>query len=99
MWIVFSVSSTLFATESPSSEPLTGISSEADGDSERPGLPRSHSERLLTISKEHVQQERELREKYHETVYNTAEKVIRTSQNSQLKALRVSSNTPRTNVT
>lgn len=85
---IFSVSTTLFSTESPSSEPLTGISSETDGETERT-LPRSHSERLLTISKEHVQQERELREKYHDSIYNTAEKVIQASQNSQLKALRV----------
>lgn len=32
------------------------------------GLPRSHSERLLAVCKEHVTQERELQEKYHELV-------------------------------
>lgn len=83
------VTSALFSTESLSSEPLTGISSEqTDGETDRPGLPRSHSERLLAISREHVHQERELREKYHEIIYSTAEKVLRSSQNNQMKQLR-----------
>lgn len=34
-------------------------------------------------------QEKELREKYHDVIYNTAEKIMRTSQNNQLKLLRV----------
>ncbi|XP_015596066.1 1-phosphatidylinositol 4,5-bisphosphate phosphodiesterase classes I and II isoform X2 [Cephus cinctus] len=53
------------------------------------GLPRSQSERLLTVCKEHVIQERELQEKYHEVVFMTVEKVMRTSQSNQLKTLRV----------
>ncbi|KAG8225967.1 hypothetical protein J437_LFUL006196 [Ladona fulva] len=51
------------------------------------GLPRSHSERILALHKEHVGQERELREKYHEAVFSTLEKVMLTSQTNQLKAL------------
>ncbi|XP_011300454.1 1-phosphatidylinositol 4,5-bisphosphate phosphodiesterase classes I and II isoform X2 [Fopius arisanus] len=53
------------------------------------GLPRSQSERLLTVCKEHVNQERELQEKYHESVFSLVEKVMKTSQTNQLKTLRV----------
>ena len=53
------------------------------------GLPRSRSERLLTVCKEHVLQERELQEKYHENVFATVEKVMKSSQSSQLKTLKV----------
>ncbi|XP_015173186.1 PREDICTED: 1-phosphatidylinositol 4,5-bisphosphate phosphodiesterase classes I and II isoform X2 [Polistes dominula] len=53
------------------------------------GLPRSHSERLLAVCKVHVQQERELQEKYHESVFATVEKVMRASQSNQLKTLKV----------
>ncbi|KAJ8944413.1 hypothetical protein NQ318_023186, partial [Aromia moschata] len=81
----------VFSTESPSAEPLTSV---ADGpetsgsDGEKPTLPRSHSERLLAVNKEFVMQEKELREKYHEVIYNTAEKVMRASQTNQIKALK-----------
>lgn len=83
----------VFSTESPSAEPLTGVADNAESstvDPERPSLPRSHSERLLAINRDFVIQERELREKYHDIIYNTAEKVMRMSQNNQKKALRVS---------
>ncbi|KAI4492377.1 hypothetical protein M0804_002168 [Polistes exclamans] len=53
------------------------------------GLPRSQSERLLAVCKVHVQQERELQEKYHESVFATVEKVMRASQSNQLKTLKV----------
>ncbi|KAL2751268.1 hypothetical protein V1477_000426 [Vespula maculifrons] len=53
------------------------------------GLPRSQSERLLAVCKAHVLQERELQEKYHESVFATVEKVMRTSQSNQLKTLKV----------
>lgn len=82
----------VFSTESASAEPLTSV---ADGpetsgsDGEKPSIPRSHSERLLAINKEFVVQEKELREKYHEVVYNIAEKVMRVSQSNQIKALKV----------
>lgn len=53
------------------------------------GLPRSQSERLLAVYKTHIQQERELKEKYHENVFATVEKVMKSSQSNQLKALRI----------
>ncbi|XP_061930206.1 1-phosphatidylinositol 4,5-bisphosphate phosphodiesterase classes I and II isoform X4 [Apis cerana] len=53
------------------------------------GLPRSQSERLLAVCKAHVQQERELQEKYYENLFATLEKVMKTSQSNQLKTLRV----------
>ncbi|CAK9830241.1 1-phosphatidylinositol 4,5-bisphosphate phosphodiesterase classes I and II [Anthophora retusa] len=53
------------------------------------GLPRSQSERLLAVCKAHVQQERELQEKYYESLFVIVEKVMKTSQSNQLKTLRV----------
>ncbi|OAD62421.1 1-phosphatidylinositol 4,5-bisphosphate phosphodiesterase classes I and II [Eufriesea mexicana] len=54
------------------------------------GLPRSQSEqRLLAVCKIHVQQERELQEKYYENLFATVEKVMKTSQSNQLKTLEV----------
>lgn len=52
------------------------------------GLPRSQSERFLAICKAHVQQERELQEKYYENLFVTVEKVMRASQSNQLKMLQ-----------
>lgn len=52
------------------------------------GLPRSQSERLLAVCKEHIQQERELQEKYHESVFSTLEKIMKSSQSNQLKTLK-----------
>lgn len=82
----------VFSTESPSSEPLTSVTDGPETsttEAEKPTLPRSHSERLLAINKEFVMQEKELREKYHEAIYSTAEKVMRVSQTNQMKALKV----------
>lgn len=53
------------------------------------GLPRSQSERFLAVCKAHVQQERELQEKYYENLFATVEKVMRASQSNQLKMLQV----------
>ncbi|XP_017877981.1 1-phosphatidylinositol 4,5-bisphosphate phosphodiesterase classes I and II isoform X2 [Ceratina calcarata] len=53
------------------------------------GLPRSQSERLLAVCKAHVQQERELQEKYYDSLFVTVEKVMKSSQSNQLKTLRV----------
>ncbi|XP_012152849.1 phospholipase C at 21C isoform X2 [Megachile rotundata] len=53
------------------------------------GLPRSQSERFLAVCKAHVQQERELQEKYYESLFTTVEKVMKNSQSNQLKTLRV----------
>lgn len=83
----------VFSTESPSAEPLTSVTDGAEtsgSNGEKPTLPRSHSERLLAINKEFMTQEKELREKFHEAIYNTAEKVMKLSQNNQIKALKVS---------
>lgn len=52
------------------------------------GLPRSQSDRFLAICKAHVQQERELQEKYYESLFATVEKVMRASQSNQLKTLQ-----------
>lgn len=92
--IIYSVSG-VFSTESPSAEPLTSVADAAESStnemSDRPPLPRSHSERLLAANRDFVTQERELREKYHDIIYTTAEKVMRMSQTSQKKVLRVCS--------
>lgn len=83
----------VFYTESPSAEPLTSVTDgpESSGtDMEKPTIPRSRSERLLAINKEFVTQEKELREKYHEVIFSTAEKVMKTSQTGQIKSLKVS---------
>lgn len=53
------------------------------------GLPRSQSERFLAVCKAHVQQERELQEKYYDNLFATVEKVMKSSQSNQLKTLRV----------
>ncbi|XP_014213260.1 1-phosphatidylinositol 4,5-bisphosphate phosphodiesterase classes I and II isoform X2 [Copidosoma floridanum] len=52
------------------------------------GIPRSRSERLIAVCKEHVLQERELQEKYHENMFVTLEKVMKSSQSNQLKTLQ-----------
>lgn len=82
----------VFSTESPSAEPLTsvadGIESSSSADPERPTLPRSTSERLLAANRDFVAQEKELREKYHESIYAIAEKVMRTSQANQFKSIK-----------
>lgn len=75
----------------PPLESACGETSESEVDI-KPGLPRSQSERLIAAYRDHVTQERELRERFHEAVYNTAEKVLRASQSGQLKMLRVSNN-------
>lgn len=96
-WLIqiFSSSVTaVFYTESPSAEPLTSVTDGPEfsgNDGEKPSIPRSRSERLLAINKEFVTQEKELREKYHEVIFSTAEKVMKTSQAAQIKALKVNS--------
>lgn len=56
---------------------------------DRPGITRSHSERLLAVCREYVNSYREIQEKYHESIYNTVEKLLRNSQASQMKRLKV----------
>ncbi|XP_044748447.1 1-phosphatidylinositol 4,5-bisphosphate phosphodiesterase classes I and II isoform X2 [Coccinella septempunctata] len=80
----------VFSTESPSIEPLTDVADAPETvDEEKPtSLPRSQSERLLAINKDYMLQERELREKYHEIIFNTLEKVMKVSQSNQVKLLK-----------
>ncbi|XP_048526775.1 1-phosphatidylinositol 4,5-bisphosphate phosphodiesterase classes I and II isoform X3 [Dendroctonus ponderosae] len=83
----------VFSTESPSVEPLTSVADDAEGaagtcaDSETT-LPRSQSERLLAISKDYTTQEKELREKYFELIYSTAERVMIQRQDNQKAVLK-----------
>ncbi|KAI5710352.1 hypothetical protein M8J75_007946 [Diaphorina citri] len=69
----------------------TSECSESDGDVANTiaKLPRSQSERLLAVQKEHLAQEKDLQEKYHETIFLNLEKAMKTSQSNQMKTLRV----------
>jgi hypothetical protein len=50
-------------------QPDTSECSECESDaSKATGLPRSQSERLLSLCKDYINHERELREKYHALV-------------------------------
>lgn len=51
-------------------------------------MPRSQSERLLSACREHVNQERDIREKYMESIFATVEKLMKASQAHQIKVLR-----------
>uniref|UniRef100_A0A1B6CHB2 1-phosphatidylinositol 4,5-bisphosphate phosphodiesterase n=1 Tax=Clastoptera arizonana TaxID=38151 RepID=A0A1B6CHB2_9HEMI len=62
--------------------------SECEGENLGLRLPRSQSERLLAVNREHIIQERELREKYHELIFSALEKAMKNSQSNQLKVLR-----------
>ncbi|KAK0178807.1 hypothetical protein PV327_007657 [Microctonus hyperodae] len=73
-----SSSSTLKSVETPESEGVDDALRE---------LPRSQSERLLNICKEHVLEERDLQEKYHDIVFETVQKIMETSQSKQLSNL------------
>ncbi|KAK0094870.1 hypothetical protein PV326_009715 [Microctonus aethiopoides] len=73
-----SSSSTLTSVETPECE---------DVDGSLRGLPRSQSERLLNICKEHVLEERDLQEKYHDIVFEIVGKLMETSQSKQLSNL------------
>lgn len=52
-------------------------------------LTRVQSERLLGVCREYSGLFKECQEKYHELIYATAEKVLRNSQASQLKQLKL----------
>lgn len=67
----------------------TDLSETADGDSsERPGVTRSQSERLIPICRDFTAAYQDIQEKYHEIIYSTAEKVLRNSQANQMKQLK-----------
>lgn len=81
--------------ESPSTEPLSSMGESQDAGTtmttmadQRPLIKRSESERLLAVNRDFVTQEKELREKYHETIFSTAEKIMQSSQENQTKALK-----------
>ncbi|GJQ77553.1 putative PLC-beta C terminal [Trypoxylus dichotomus] len=87
--------------ESPSTEPISGMGESQDASTtmttpaatgtamdQQPVIKRSESERLLAVNRDFVTQERELREKYHEAIFSTAEKIMQTSQGNQIKALK-----------
>ncbi|RLU22284.1 hypothetical protein DMN91_004562 [Ooceraea biroi] len=77
------------AMSAESSECAENAENREGNDGGTRGLPRSQSERFLAICKAHVQQERELQEKYYESLFATVEKVMRSSQSNQLKTLQV----------
>ncbi|KAK6642093.1 hypothetical protein RUM44_013816 [Polyplax serrata] len=58
-------------------------------DSTKGTLTRTHSERLITICKDYLTQEKELREKYNEVIFTIVEKLMKNSQSNQLKTLKV----------
>ncbi|XP_066146775.1 1-phosphatidylinositol 4,5-bisphosphate phosphodiesterase classes I and II isoform X2 [Euwallacea fornicatus] len=93
--ILFTSVSGVFSTESPSVEPLTSVADEPEGatatcpdTSSEMGLPRSQSERLLSINKDFMTQEKELRERYFELIYTTAERVMAQRQANQQTLLK-----------
>lgn len=51
-------------------------------------LSRSPSERLLAACRDYTAAYQELQEKYHDLIYSTAEKLVRTSQAAQQKLLK-----------
>lgn len=52
------------------------------------GVPRNQSERLIPVCRDFSAAYQELQEKYHELIYSTADKVLRTSQANQMKQLK-----------
>ena len=51
---------------------------------------RTQLERLLNSCRDYSAQCRDIQERYHEIIYSTADKVMRTSQASQMKQLKTS---------
>lgn len=72
----------------PCPSELLDVSEEGE-DEDRPNITRSHSERLLTVCREYGNTYREIQEKYHESIYNAADKLLRNSQANQMKRLKV----------
>lgn len=63
-------------------------STENDSGERAAGLPRSQSERLISVCRDFSTTYQELQEKYHEVIYSTAEKLLRVSQANQMKQLK-----------
>lgn len=68
---------------------VVGVTGVTGVTGEKPPVTRSQSERLLMVCREYSASYRENQEKYHEMIYSTADKLLRTSQTNQMKQLRV----------
>lgn len=69
---------------------LTEVGEPSENDlSDKQGITRSQSERLLAVCRDYSNAYREIQEKYHEIIYSTAEKVLKNSQANQMKQLKV----------
>ncbi|XP_031622948.1 1-phosphatidylinositol 4,5-bisphosphate phosphodiesterase classes I and II [Contarinia nasturtii] len=77
----------LTATVPPCPNDLTE-SAETDSGERSSGVPRSQSERLISVCRDFSTNYQEVQEKYHEIIYSTADKVLRTSQANQMKQLK-----------
>lgn len=75
----------LAATVPPCPNDLT---ESAETDSGERSVTRTQSERLIPVCRDFSNTYQELQEKYHEIIYSTAEKVLRTSQANQMKQLK-----------
>lgn len=75
----------LAATVPPCPSDLSESTETESGDR---SVPRSQSERLIPVCRDFSNSYQELQEKYHELIYSTAEKVLRTSQANQMKQLK-----------
>lgn len=71
----------------PCPNDLTELPESTEG-GERSTLPRSQSERLIPVCRDFSNMYQELQEKYHDMIYSTADKVLRTSQANQMKQLK-----------
>lgn len=52
------------------------------------GPARTQSERLISVCRDFSTAYQELQEKYHDIIYSTAEKLLKTSQANQMKQLK-----------
>lgn len=50
--------------------------------------PPTQTERLLVVCREFSSAYQEVHERYHESIYNMADKVLRASQSNQMKLLK-----------
>lgn len=83
--IFFGLCRDLAVTVPPCPNDLTESTETESGDR---SVPRSQSERLISVCRDFSNTYQELQEKYHELIYSTAEKVLRTSQANQMKQLK-----------
>lgn len=64
------------------------LTESAESESGERSVARSQSERLIPVCRDFSTNYQELQEKYHDLIYSTAEKVLRTSQANQMKQLK-----------